>query len=173
VHIEDRTEILANLKLGRDALVAALGDVSEEVARRKPDPAKWSILECMEHVAVAEEYLFGQVSNATRSEIPMINIARESAIVERGADRTRRVESPDVAKPRNRFASVKSALDHFQATREKTIQCVENYLDDPRAMIGHHPTLGSVNTCEILLLMAVHPLRHAEQIREILESLKG
>jgi uncharacterized damage-inducible protein DinB len=172
MHIEDRTEILANLKSGPKALLEALGGITEEVAKRSPGTGRWSILECVEHVATAEEYLLHQISTAKPSEIPQVNIAREAAIVERGMDRTRRIKAPEVATPKNRFPTLKDALRHFQTTREKTIRFVENCLDDPRAMIAHHPLIGAANNYEILLIMAVHPHRHAEQIREILEAVK-
>lgn len=170
MHIEDRTEILANLRSGRDALLEALANLGEDAARRSPAPGRWSVLECVEHVAVAEEYLYTQIANAKRSDTPVINIAREAAIVNRGLDRSRRLEAPTVSKPGNRFTTLRGALDHFQSVRQKTIQFVEECLDDPRAMIAHHPLLGPVNNYEMLLIMAVHPHRHAEQIREILAT---
>jgi uncharacterized damage-inducible protein DinB len=171
MHIKDRTEVLANLKSGPKALLEVLANVTDEVAKRSPGQGRWSVLECVEHVATAEEYLLHQISTAKRSEIPQVNIAREAAIVRRGTDRTRRIRAPEVARPRNRFSTLKDALRHFQETREKTIQFVENCLDDPRAMIAHHPLIGPANNYEILLIMAVHPHRHAEQIREILSAV--
>ena len=164
--------MVANLNASRDALIAALEGVSEDVARRSPGSGKWSVLECVEHVAVVEAYLLHEIVNARRSEAPMINIVREAVILERGLDRTRRVTAPEAATPRNRFATLSGALEHFQAKRAETIEFVENYTDDPRAMLAQHPLIGTANTYEILLIMAIHPHRHAQQIREILETLK-
>src|SRR5262249_45636440 len=149
MHIEDRTEILQNLRAGQEAFVASLANIPEDLATRVPGPGKWSILECVEHVAVAEDYLFHQISNAKRSEVPMLNIAREAAILDRGTDRTRKVQSPEVAQPRGRFATVTDALGSFQATRRRTIQFVEDCLDDPRTMMAHHPLIGTVNNYEL------------------------
>jgi len=170
MHVEDRIEIIENLKSGPEALAEVLAGVSEETARRSPGTGRWSILECTEHVALAEEYLLAQLRGAKPSEAPMVNIAREEAILERGVNRKRRIEAPDSAKPRNRFSTLKQAHDHFLATRSETIQFVEDCLEDPRSMIAEHPILGTVNNYEMLLMMAVHPHRHAEQIREILSG---
>jgi hypothetical protein len=93
--------------------------------------------------------------------------------MEGGLDRTMRVEAPEVVKPRNRFATVNAALDHFDVSRAKTIQFVKDYLDDPRSMLARHPHFGVVNNYEMLLMMAVHPHRHAAQVREIVEELKS
>jgi uncharacterized damage-inducible protein DinB len=171
MHVEDRLEILSNLKSGRAVLAEVLANVSEDAARRSPGEGRWSVLECVEHVAIAEEYLFNQISNAKRSEVPMINIAREAAILERGANRKRRVESPAEARPCNRFSTLEEAFGHFEATRKKTIQFVEDCLDDPRSMLAHHPIIGTANNYEMLLMMALHPHRHAGQIREILSAV--
>jgi hypothetical protein len=171
MHVEDRLEILSNLKSGREALAQVLTGVSEDIARRSPGTGRWSILECVEHVAVAEEHLLDQIANARRSDTPMINIAREAAIVQRGANRARRVEAPAEARPRNRFATLEDAFAHFQATRNKTIKFVEDCLDDPRSMIAHHPIIGAANNYEMLLMMTLHPHRHVDQIREILAAV--
>jgi len=167
----EKAEMLANLESGRQALIEAVSGVTEDVALRRPGPGKWSVLECVEHLAVAEAYLLAQVEGATRSEAPVVNAAREKAIVQRGLDRTKRVEAPDAAKPTGRFSTLKDARDHFDATRARTLKFVENCGEDLRARLAHHPLIGTVNCYENLLIMAVHPHRHTKQIQEILETV--
>ena len=171
MHIDDRTEILQNLGSASGALAETLLRVTEELAGRTPKPGSWSIRECMEHVALVEEYLFHQISIATPSSSAMANVAREAMIVEVGMDRTRRFDAPEEVKPRNRFSTLKDAVEHFHLSRAKTIQFVEDCLDDPRTMLARHPRFGIVNNYEMLLMMAIHPHRHAAQIREIAETL--
>ncbi len=121
---------------------------------------------------MGEAYMLAQVENATRLEAAVVNSARERAILERGTDRTTRFESPDVAKPAGRFATLREAFDHFDASRTRALKLVENCSEDLRARLAHHPVIGDVNSYETLLLMTVHPLRHTQQIREILEAVK-
>lgn len=161
--------MLASLETGQQAVIGVLSGVTEDVARRSPGPGRWSVLECMEHLAVAEAYLLAQVEGAARSETPVVNLAREKAIVERGRDRTKRIEAPDAAKPTGRFATLKEAADHFGASRARTLKFVESCEGDLRARLAHHPLIGTVNCYENLLIMAAHPLRHTQQIREILD----
>jgi hypothetical protein len=167
----EKAEMLASLESGRQALAGVLSGVTEDAARRSPGPGRWSVLECMEHLAVAEAYLLAQAEGATLHEAPVVNTAREKAIRERGADRSKRIEAPDVAKPAGRFATLKAAADHFGASRARTLKFVEGCSDDLRARLCHHPLIGSVNCYENLLIMAAHPLRHTQQIRETLEAL--
>src|SRR5262245_9947229 len=100
---DERFDLLNDLKSGESAIANALVGVTEEMARRKPGPEKWSILECMEHLAVAEMHMLAKTREAVMVSEPKINTMREKAIRERGADRTRRVESPEVARPSGRF----------------------------------------------------------------------
>jgi uncharacterized damage-inducible protein DinB len=163
----EKREIIAGLKTGRETLVHAIRGVTDESAQRRPDAERWSILECMEHIAIAEEHLLGLATSASETETPMVNKGREALIRKRGADRSRRIEAPDVAKPNGRFRTLYEATQHFLASRRRTLDFVENCNKDLRPMTTAHPIAGQVNCYEMLLIMSAHPFRHAEQIREI------
>ena len=168
----ERREILQGLKTGRDALRDALAGVDERLAMRKPSPGRWSILECVEHLAVSEQFLLSRLTKASRSDSSQGNRTRETAIVNRGLDRTRPVESPEVGRPNRRFQSLNEALSFFDSMRTEIIQFVEGFSDDPRFWVTDHPLIpGPVNCYEILLMISVHPVRHAKQIVEIRTAL--
>ena len=167
----EKERILADLESGRKALLDALTGVTEEVAAGHPAPGKWSVLECVEHLAVSEDYLFSQIEASHSSEVPVVNEKREALIVARGLDRTRTVESPEVGRPAARFSTLAEAVKNFLAARERTIRFVENCEEDLRAKSTWHPIIGTVNCYETLLMIAVHPHRHAKQIAEIKATL--
>jgi hypothetical protein len=164
---QEKQEMLSALEGSHRALLTAVQDVTEEMAGRAPGPGRWSIRQCLEHVAVVEDYLLRQIETATPAESPMVNLRREAAIRERGADRTRPVLAPEPAQPMGRFSTMAEALDHFRETRSRTIRFVEACTLDLRSQITSHPMIGTVNCYETLLIMAVHPRRHAKQIAEI------
>ncbi len=168
---QEKEEILAFMARGQAALRSALRGVSHEGSVRSPGPGRWSILQCMEHVAVTEGYLFAQVVSGELADVTLLNPEREARIKARGADRLHRVESPDICRPEGVFASVAEAFEQFRTERERTVEFVENSQEDLRFRIAMHPIIGKVNCCEMLFLMAVHPLRHAGQIEEIVASL--
>jgi uncharacterized damage-inducible protein DinB len=169
----ERQAILATLEQGSAALRDALNGVTEELAGRVPGPGRWSILQCAEHVAVAEDHLFSMITASKQTETPLINEPREAFILTFGADRSTRRESPEDAKPTGRFSNLSEAVQHFLAGRERTIQFVNTNKEDLRSRITLHPLMGTVNCHEILLLMAVHPARHAKQIEEIKAATAG
>lgn len=168
----ERQEILATLGNGRKALLDALKGVPEDLAARIPAAGKWSILECVEHLAIAEDYLFSTIEEATSADAPARNDKREAAIMARGLDRTTPVESPQEGRPTGRFSTLAEALQHFVASRDRTIEFVKHYHLDPRSQMTQHPIIGTVNCYEVLLMMVVHPHRHSQQIREIRAALR-
>ncbi|HEY1336552.1 MAG TPA: DinB family protein [Bryobacteraceae bacterium] len=173
MNADEKAKILVELVRGREALLGAVDGVGEDAGARAPGPGKWSVLECVEHLAIAEEHLLAQMTRAQKSETPAIDPARESRIAARAADRTRPVASPDQGKPTGRFASLEQALAAFSATRQRTIGWVEECTDDPRLLLTSHPLIPTVNCYEMLLMIAAHPLRHVQQIEEIKAALSS
>ena len=168
---DDKRAILAELDNGKDALLGALVGVTEDMAPRVPAPGRWSVLECVEHVAVAEDCLFSSIVASCPAASPMVNSSREAAILLRAVDCANKRESPDVARPKGRYGSLGAAVEAFLAGRMRTTQFVLDSSDDLRSMQTTHPIMGDVNCYEVLLLMAVHPRRHAAQIDEIKAAL--
>jgi len=62
-------------------------------------------------------------------------------------------------------------VESFLTTRQQTVRFVESCGEDLRAKPMTHPLMGAINCHEALLLIAVHPRRHALQIREIRTAL--
>jgi hypothetical protein len=168
----ERQEILQDLKKGRDALRDALAGVDEHMAAREPGPGRWSVLECVEHLGVSEQFLLSRLAAAAEGDRLAGSRVREAMIVGRGQDRTRPVESPEAGRPTGRFQSVDEALAFFDSVRAETIQYVEGFSGDLRCWLTSHPLIpGPVNCYEILLLISMHPVRHAKQIEEIRAAL--
>ena len=162
----DRDELLDKLNSGRAELLASLDGVTEEQAAVKPTTG-WSILECVEHVAIVEENLRRRLmeqSSTTDDEMPR---QREALIVARAADRSRKVPAPEPAHPRGRFTTLSEAVESFCRSREQTIAYISSCQDDLRRLTTDHPMIGAVSGQEMLLMMIGHPFRHAAQIREL------
>ena len=168
----DKTQILDALRRGGQAFLDALHGLPEDLAATRPGPGRWSALECAEHVAVSEVFLFSLLLEAQPAGAPVVNQQREAGILARGADRTHPGISPEAVRPTGRFSTLADALRHFLHSRAETVRFVENCAEDLRARLTTHPLLGPVNGHETLLLTAVHPHRHARQIDEIRAALR-
>jgi uncharacterized damage-inducible protein DinB len=162
----DRQFLIERLQQSRTEFLDAIAGITEEQARSRPAPDRWSVLDCAEHVATAERGLLAGFRNAAVVEAKGAS-ELEAKILAQGANRSRRVEAPERARPSGGFDSLAQAVTAFQDAREATIQFVECCTTDLRACTVPHPLRGQVTGYECLLLIIMHPIRHAAQIREI------
>lgn len=164
----EKQELLLDLTNGRAAFLQSLEGLSEQRARQAPEAGRWSVLECVEHVVLVEDYLFTQILAATDAPEPVANPERERRIRKFAPSRAlRRVPAPEVAIPSGRYPTIADAALAFSTSRDRTIQFLTDCREDLRARLAWHPILGQVNVYETLLMMAAHPWRHADQVREI------
>ncbi len=166
----ERAEILQLLRDSREALLEAVAGLSPAQSAFKLAPDHWSVLECVEHVALSEDVMFRSVAEEFAVSPPPESRERETRIVRGSVDRSRKFTTPEAIRPSGRFASLPEAVAHFRKSRERTIAFVETCREDLRCRASHHPLWGPLTGHECLLLLAVHPARHAEQIREVLAS---
>ena len=169
----EKQEVLESLENGRGALLAELDGLTEDAASRVPEPGRWSVLECVEHLFLVEDYLFRQIESSQPSETPVGSRGREARILQRGVDRTSRIEAPEVARPTGRFPTFAEGLQAFVSSRERTLRYVHACREDQRFRTAHHPLIGPMNCHEVLLIMAIHPRRHAAQIHEIRNAVSA
>ena len=169
--MNEKQQLLDALRESRDALVSSLDGVSDAEALWTPGPGQWSILECVEHVAIAEPLLFRGVSRGKPITEPAPDdLTREERFRSGALDRSRKLTGPEPVQPHGRFASVSEAVAHFVAAREQTIAWVESCSEDLRSKSTMHPLFGRITCQECLALLIGHPARHAAQIREIREK---
>ena len=169
---QEKQNLLTNLETGHRLLLYVLTGVTEDLARRAPAPGRWSVLECVEHVVVSEDYMFSQIQASSVAEVPLINRDREERIAAVGLDRNKKIQAPKEGQPSGRFATLAHAVEHFSATRRRTIEFVKDSQEDLRCRLTSHPIIGSANCYEMLLMIAVHPFRHAKQIEEIKSQVR-
>jgi hypothetical protein len=164
----EKLEVLRKLQASCDALSEALAGVDNATAARKTPSGGWSILDCVEHVAVTERYLLTRLEAATLAEQPFEKWRREGKIAALASDRRRRIEAPGQAHPHGSFATVAEALAAFDTTRAEVVRWVENCAGDLRCMMTDHMLIeGPVTCAEMLIMIAAHPARHAQQIAGI------
>ncbi len=169
----DRQEILRVLQEGADALAEALKDVDEARAGRRPRPESWSALECVEHLTLTERALLSRLREARPSDSSHEDRAREAKFRDLALNRSRRIEAPEPVIPKGRAKDLAQAMEEFNATRRDTVRFVEEFPGDLRWWLTVHPLITRpVNCYEMLLLVAMHPKRHALQIEEAREAAR-
>lgn len=168
----ERVTVLGLIDESSKAMEDAVAGVNEERAKQQPADGGWTIAEVVEHVAIAEEQMFLALTEFFRPLPEAVHDAeREKRIRETMMDRKKKSISPEISRPTGRLGSLAAALEHFRKWRARTIQYVEHCHDDQRRRSVKHPIAGVVSGYEYLLILSGHPLRHAQQIRELRTSL--
>lgn len=167
----DRAEYLAILARTRDEFLSSLAGVTEEQSRLKMAADRWSILECVEHVATAERGMFIGITQRCTPRAPANAESREKDFLRRGPDRSRKIAAPEFVRPTGRYATLGEAIEKFREHRGKVMDFVSGCDDDLHAREMPHPIAGIISAQECLAVLAMHPSRHAAQIREIRQSL--
>lgn len=166
----DRDKGVQYLEQTRDGVVAAVSGLSDAQLHFKAGPDRWSIAECLEHIALAEDFLFMNVqqnvmkapAGAADRDVAKI----DAAVLLEIPDRSHKAQAPPQLVPTGRWAPDET-LKHFLASREKTIEFMETQ-PDLRAHAVEMPPMGQqLDGYEWLLFIAAHSKRHTEQIEEV------
>ena len=158
------------LEKTRAGVLAATKGLSEAQWSFKPAPDKWSVAEVAEHIAAAEDFLRGMITEQAmkapaRTE-PADLKALDDMVIQGITDRTNKVQAPEPLKPSNRFGSHAASLMHFEESRAQTVK----FLKETKDLRGHasdSPLGQKLDAYEWVLFIAAHSERHTKQINEV------
>ncbi len=166
----DKDKALAYLESTKKGVLDATKGLSEAQWNFKPAPDKWSVAECVEHIAAAEDFIRGMAVDRVMKApaAPDRDIAKiDAGIMAMIPDRSQKAQAPDELKPTNRFGSPEGSLKHFAESRTAT----ENFLKDTPDLRAHavdSPIGGpKLDAYEWVLFVSAHSQRHTKQIEEV------
>src|SRR5580700_3493208 len=157
---QEKTDVVHNLERSRDEFLAALAGVEEAQARLRTDPERWSVLDCVEHVAIVENRFLGWLRDAKKLDAPQVDKEKEAKFAAQMPDRSTRVKAPDAVVPAGRYATLEEALAEFHTARVRSIEIATEQGDTLYSLATVHPRLGPVNGVELMIIMAGHARRH-------------
>lgn len=158
----------------RDAVVAALeanlrhverivahADPAKAATRR--DPARWSALEVLEHLAVIEKGVQKVIAGAAGTPPSELRTRAKDQIVAGAAEPVSKLVAPEMVAPNGRYATLAEALQAFRERRTITIDLARSLDVAWDAHHAPHPYFGPLDIGQWLLLAATHGERHAKQ----------
>jgi len=162
-------ELLSDeLRRSCERFLSVLGDVPEALRDMREAEGDWSIMECAEHICLAEELMSVSLRKRRPTDAAP-DLERDGAVRKVALDRSRKISAPPQARPAGRYQSLKGAADAFRACRERNIAFIESLGEDLRRSTCLHP-LGIFDSYQFIQIMALHPERHASQIEQIKNS---
>jgi hypothetical protein len=166
----DRDRAMKDLQETEQGVINATKGLSPAQWNFKPAPDRWSVAEVMEHIAAAEDFLFGMVTTQVMTAPPRPAgedvKAIDEFVIMAIPDRSKKLQAPEPLKPTNRYGSPEASLKHFEESRAKT----EDFLkktDDLRAHASDSPMGKKLDGYEWILFIAGHSERHTKQMNEV------
>ncbi len=165
----DKEKAMQYLESTKKDVLDAVKGLSVAQWNFKSAPDRWSIAECMEHIAIAEDFIRGNIENGVMKAPPAPGrdvAAIDAAIIENVPARKTKVQAPEPIKPSNQFGSPEGSVKHFVESRAKT----EEFLETTPGLRDHaadSPVGAKWDGYEFILLIAAHSERHTNQIKEV------
>lgn len=165
----ERDKAVTYLESTRTKLLDAVNGLSNEQWNWKSSPDRWSVAECVEHIALTEQFLLANVKKTlTATPNPEKSVLTKDALILRAMpDRSRKATAPSEIAPKQRFPEPGPAIAEFEKARAASSDFIKTSKDDLRAHVWPHPAFGDLDEYQWLLLIAGHAERHTKQIDEV------
>jgi hypothetical protein len=165
---EDREHLLVHFEMTGQMLLEEVRGLSQAQLEFKPGPGRWSIRECVSHLAVAKPDYWSELMKAVQAPSDMKG--RKSAntdadILWYGIDRVVHTKTGGGHEKVDTYKNLSEAMAKFQALRAKMIDYIKSSSDDLRSH-----TFGKqepIDCWQWMLEISTHSERHIQQIREI------
>ena len=168
---QERKTAIGLLQQTEQGVIDAIAGLSDAQLNFKPAPDRWSVAECVKHIAITEQALWhmtdsviqGTPNPEKRSEIK----ATDEQVVQAIESREKKVKTAPPLEPQNTpYQSLSEALESFKTNRAKLIEYVKSTDDDLRNHVVTLPP-GSFDCYQMILFMGAHSNRHTQQIEEV------
>ena len=167
----DRAKLVKYLTTTRDQVIGEAENLSDAQWSFKPAPDRWSVGEVVEHLALAEPFIFGlqqKLASGPAATAEQLKAAqgRDALILKTIADRTKKANAPEPLQPTAKLGKRPDVLAAFRDARAKTLEYASKTTDDLRSRVGDSP-IGPTDAYQWLLFIGAHTERHLAQLREV------
>ena len=167
----DRDKLVQHLTTTRDQVIAESAKLSDAQWNFKAAPDRWSVGEVVEHLALAETFLYGahqkaMAGPAATAEQRAATKGKEEIILKAIPDRTKKVQAPEPLQPKTSLGGRQQAIAAFRDRRTATLTYATKTTDDLRSRVMDSP-IGPVDAYQWLLFVSAHSERHLAQLREV------
>jgi hypothetical protein len=170
----ERDRALSELYVGRKQFLDSIAGLTEAQWNFKPSPEVWSIAECAEHIAISEDLLLDSLPKLVESPAePQKRAAagnKDEMILKGMLDRSHKAQAPEILRPKRRWPNRNELAQHFQQSRDRTLDYVRGTQDDLRDHFMEHPIFKTMDAYQLILMMAAHTERHTMQLNEVKQA---
>lgn len=161
----ERQRLLAHLEMTEQWLVSELAGLSSAQLTFKMTPDSWSIMDVVEHLAIAEPQYWQKLRDSMKQPPTTEKLeATDAGILWYGIDRTNRARTGEARVPHGQYKTVADSLRAFRTLRSEMAGYAKTTTEDMRA---RKLLEGNMDVYQWFLMISSHSQRHILQIREI------
>lgn len=165
---QDREHLLVHFEMTGQMLAEEVRGLSPAQLEYKSSPDRWSIRECVSHLAVAEPDYWRDLQKAVKGPADMKDkksVATDADIMWYGIDRVVHTKTGGGHEKVDTYKNMDEALGKFQALHATMIAYIKTTDDDLRAhSFGEQER---IDCWQWMLEISTHAERHIQQIREV------
>lgn len=168
-HLKSRYKAIHHLFLEYQA---AVSNISNEKANRKPNEDKWSINEIIFHISHAELAILNYIQKKANAlgEVPKAGLKSRyrTFLLRLALKSSRKFKAPKVLDQPNGPYDKEDLINEWRKIRN-SFESVLNQIPDEyiHHQLFKHPVVGKINLHQTLGFMADHMQRHLSQIKKI------
>ena len=168
---EERAYAVDVLETTQKAIHQTVEGLSDQQLSYKPAGNRWSITECLEHIALVEKNLFkgvqlGMNAPANPERRAEISVSDVDVIKGMRSRKSARL-APVGTEPTGLLGDAAGALQTFDTLRDTIIDFGQNTQEDLRTHYFDNRVFGTIDVFQALLMIANHSERHRKQLEEI------
>src|SRR5215472_17586260 len=168
---DDREHLLVHFEMTGQMLAEQVRGLSQAQLEFKASPDRWSIRECVSHLAVAEPDYWRQLMAAVKAPPDMQgkkSAATDADVMWYGIDRVVHTKTGGGHEKVDTYKDLGVALAKFQALRATMMEYIKTTQDDLRAHSFRFAKDDEpIDSWQWMLEISTHAERHIQQIREI------
>jgi len=169
--IDDKTVTVNYYNETFSNLKNSVSDLNKEQLHFKPSEESWSISQCLEHIIVTENMIFGMIKETM--EEPENSERREEIkfsddeIIAMATDRSEKYKAPEILVTKGKYDDPETALNDLKNQRAEILSFLENTpIEAMQNRVSDSPS-GPADVHQSLLFLAGHTARHTLQIEEV------
>jgi hypothetical protein len=165
---EDREHLLVHFEMTGQMLAEEVRGLSPAQLEYRASPDRWTIRECVAHLAVAEPDYWRELMDAVKAPPDMkgkTSSNTDADIMWYGIDRVVHTKTGGGHEMVDTYKDLGGAMAKFQALRATMIEYIKTTNDDLRA--HSFGKTEPIDSWQWMLEISTHAERHIQQIREI------
>ncbi len=168
----ERALAVKHLTETRDHLTTVVKGLTAEQLNFKATEDSWSIAECVEHIAIAENAFEGFLKKTmAEGNIPALKdslVFKDEQLMGVLTDRSQKFKTTEPFEPSGKFGSHEETVEAFLKKRNEHIEYIKTTTDDLRNRFNQDLPFGTVDGFQVIIFAAGHSERHILQMEEIM-----